>query len=160
LAHESVTDGKYGFEVGWVNEPPIVGQRNAIVVNVNDSTNEDAEIDISMLVVEVSYGGQTKTLSLQPVSEDSKNQYIAPILPTIPGKYTVKLSGMLNKTAIDNSIQPEEVQAADVISFPSAAAASKPQNSGLTWSEWLAIGGIVTGLAGLITGLMAFKNSR
>ena len=36
FAHTSVTAGDYTIEIGWVNEPPIVGQQNAIVVNVSD----------------------------------------------------------------------------------------------------------------------------
>ena len=34
LAHETVTVGDYEIEIGWVSEPPIVGQQNAVVVNV------------------------------------------------------------------------------------------------------------------------------
>ena len=34
LAHETVTVGDYQIEIGWVNEPPIVGQQNDVVVNV------------------------------------------------------------------------------------------------------------------------------
>ena len=160
FAHTPVTDGTYTIEVGWTDEPPVVGQRNAVVINVSDSANPDADIDISMLVVEVSYGGQTKTLTLQPLSEDSKNQYVAPILPAVAGKYTVKLSGMLGTTAISNSVEPEEVQAADVLSFPSAAAEKPAQASGLGLSAWLAIAAFIVGLAGLVLGFLAFQRTR
>ena len=30
LAHESVTAGDYEIEVGWLNEPPIVGEKRGI----------------------------------------------------------------------------------------------------------------------------------
>ena len=39
LAHTPVTDGTYTIEVGWTDEPPVVGQRNAVVINVSDSAN-------------------------------------------------------------------------------------------------------------------------
>src|SRR5215208_4816810 len=34
FAHEDVTVGDYDFEIGWIEEPPIAGQQNAILVNV------------------------------------------------------------------------------------------------------------------------------
>ncbi|MCX6081362.1 MAG: hypothetical protein NTW32_17665 [Chloroflexi bacterium] len=160
FAHTPVTDGTYTIEVGWAEEPPVVGQRNAVVINVSDSANPDADIDISMLVVEVSYGGQTKTLTLQPLSEDSKNQYITPILPAVAGKYTVKLSGKLGTTTISNSVEPEEVQAADVLSFPSVTAEKPAQPAALGLSAWLAIAALIVGLAGLVLGFFAFQKSR
>jgi len=160
FAHESVTAGNYTIEVGWTEEPPIVGQRNAIVVNISDSSSAEAEIDISTLVVEVSYGGQTKTLTLQPLSEETKNQYVAPILPSVPGKYTVKLSGSLGATAIANSVDVEEVEGADLLSFPSVPAEKPAQSSALGLSAWLAIAALVVGLAGLVLGFLAFQKTR
>ena len=160
FAHTPVTDGTYTIEVGWTEEPPIVGQRNAIVINVSDSAKADAVIDISMLVVEVSYGGQTKTLTLQPLSEDSKNQYIAPILPAVAGKYTVKLSGMLGSTTISNSVDPEEVQGIDVLSFPSVPAEKPAQAAGFGLSAWIAIAALIVGMAGLVLGFLAFQKKR
>jgi hypothetical protein len=160
LAHTPVSDGTYTIEVGWTDEPPVVGQRNAVVINVSDSANADAAIDISMLVVDVSYGGQTKTLTLQPLSEDSKNQYVAPILPSVAGKYTIKLSGMLGKTAISNSVDPEEVQGAEVLTFPNPTANNTSQSSSLSAGTWLAIAALIVGLAGLVLGFLAFQKSR
>ena len=118
LAHTTVHAGKYDLEVGWVDEPPVVGQRNAIVVNVVDTTAAGAAVDISKLIVNVTYGGQTRTLQLQPLSEDAVNQYIAPILPAVPGQYTVQLRGALGDTAVNVDVQPEEVVPADTLAFP------------------------------------------
>ena len=36
FAHVNITVGDYEFEIGWVDEPPIVGQQNAILVNVTN----------------------------------------------------------------------------------------------------------------------------
>src|SRR5258706_2700586 len=120
LAHTSVHAGNYEIEVGWVDEPPVIGQRNAIVVNVADTTATDAVVDVSKLVVSVTYGGESKTLELQPLSEDATNQYIAPILPTIPGQYSVHLSGKLGDTDVNADVQPEEVASTDKLAFPAA----------------------------------------
>ena len=88
LAHESITVGDYTLEVGWLSEPPVVGQHNAIVVNVTTGEEQPVE-DISSLTLTISYGGQQKTLTLEPVDEHSPGQYMAPILPTVAGEYSV-----------------------------------------------------------------------
>ncbi|HEX2696629.1 MAG TPA: hypothetical protein VHM28_02905 [Anaerolineales bacterium] len=155
LAHTTVHVGDYDVEIGWVDEPAVVGQRNAIVVNVSNTKSTDAIVDVSKLTVTVAYGGQTKTLELQPLSEDSKNEYIAPILPTIPGQYTVQLRGQLDSTNISEDVQPEEVASSDELAFPSASGAEA--NNGLNWSGWLSILGLISGLAGLTLGLLALR---
>ncbi len=157
-AHTTIHVGNYDVEIGWVDEPPIVGQRNAIVVNVSNTTNTSAQIDISKLTVDVTYGGQTKTLILQPLSEDTTNQYIAPILPTIPGQYTVQLRGQLDTTNISRDVTPEEVVTDDALAFPNVN--TTQQNSSMNWSEWLSIIGLIAGLAGLILAVLAFRKIR
>src|SRR5690242_3116498 len=116
LAHTPVTVGAYTVEIGWVNEPPIVGQQNAVVVNVSTTSDDKPVQDVSSLTVMVSYGGQNKTLTLQPLGEDTPGQFIAPILPTVAGQYTIVLGGKLGDTAVDNvQVQPEEVMPADTL---------------------------------------------
>jgi len=162
-AHTTVKVGKYQVEIGWVTEPPIVGQQNAIVVNVSSADANGTppdKIDVSGLKVDVAYGGETKALSLQPLGEDTPGQYVAPILPTIPGKYTIRLSGNLgDSTNITGEVQPEEVQSADVLQFPKVTN-TQTQTNGLGLAGWLAVIGIVTGLAGLIVALAALRKTR
>ena len=156
LAHESVTVGDYEIEVGWVNEPAVAGQMNGIAVNVtNTSTSEPVE-DVSSLSVTISYGGESKELSLEPRGEDTPGQFQAAILPTIPGQYTVMLGGQLGDTPVDAHVEPEEVGTADTIQFPSAPA-STPQsaNTGVAaWLTWLAV---LLGLVGVGLGVTALR---
>jgi hypothetical protein len=162
-AHTTIQVGKYQVEIGWVSEPPIVGQQNAIVVNVSsgdsNSTPPD-KIDVSGLKVDVVYGGETKSLNLQPLGEDTPGQYVAPILPTRPGKYTIRLSGNLgDSTNISGEVQPEEVETADVLQFPKAPnSQSSSADFGLT--GWLAVIGMVCGLAGLVLAVVALRKNR
>ena len=161
LAHESVTVGDYTVEIGWVNEPPLVGQQNAIVVNVSTTSDEQPVEDVSGLTVAVSYGGQNKTLTLQPLGEDTPGQFVAPILPTIPGQYTVNLGGKLGDTDVKVDVQPEEVRAADILQFPSAAsAASAQQSADLGVMNWLIYISLLIGLIALVLGVMALRKSR
>jgi hypothetical protein len=159
FAHTTIHVGNYDVEVGWVDEPPIVGQRNAVVVNVTNNSAADAQVDISKLTVDVSYGGQTKTLTLQPLSEDTKNQYVAPILPLVAGQYTVQLRGQLDTTNISSDVTPEEVVPAETLAFPSTANSQTPAGGGGA-SEWLSIVALVVGLAGLIVAWMAFRKAH
>jgi hypothetical protein len=160
-AHTTVHAGNYEIEVGWTDEPPVVGQRTAIVMNVSDTTATDSEVDISKLVVNVAYGGQTKTLTLQPVSEDAKNEYIAPLLPTIPGQYTIQLRGQIGAKNIDinEDVQPEEVTTSDVLAFPNTPNKGDSNNAS-TLNTWLFIGALLVAIAALILSILALRKSR
>jgi hypothetical protein len=166
-AHQTVSVGGYLVEIGWLDEPPVVGQRNAIVVNISLATPTPAggkveNIDVSRLNVSLVYGGQSKALTLQPLSEDSQNQFIAPILPTRPGKYTVALSGSIGTTPANAAVQPEEVLTADSLQFPLAT--DPPGSAGQTGGPDLAVGlagaALVVGLAALGTALFNLRRSR
>lgn len=158
LAHESITVGDYTIEVGWLNEPPVVGQHNAIVVNVTTNDEQPVE-DISSLTVTIAYGGQEKILELEPTDEHSAGQFVAPILPSVAGEYSVIFGGMLGETAVEAETHVEEVQPADTLEFPKVDASQpEPNNYGMT--EWLAIAGFVSGVTGLILSLVNMRKSR
>jgi hypothetical protein len=157
-AHTTIHVGNYDVEIGWVDEPPIVGQRNAIVVNLSNTTAASSVVDISKLTVDVSYGGQTKTLTLQPLSEDTTNQYIGPILPQVAGQYTVQLRGQLDSTNISSDVQPEEVVPAGTLAFPSVAT-SQSKIGGISMSDWVAAIGLIIGLAALILAFLAYRKA-
>ncbi len=155
-AHTTVHAGNYTVEVGWADEPPVVGQRNAFVVNVSNTASPDAVVDVSALTVTLAYGGQTKPLSLQPLSEAGKNQYIAPVLPTVPGLYTVQLRGRLDGTSLSQDVQPEEVLTSDALAFPSVSSGGSASPA-KDWGMWLGAAGVVSGLAGLVLGIIALR---
>jgi hypothetical protein len=161
FAHESITVGDYTIEIGWVNEPPIVGQQNAIVVNVSTTADKQPVEDVSGLTVAVSYGGQNKTLTLQPLGEDTPGQFVAPILPAIPGQYTVNLGGKWGDTDVKADVQPEEVQSADVLQFPSGAStAASDQSANLGTMSWLIYVSLLIGLIALVLGVIALRRSH
>jgi hypothetical protein len=152
FAHEGITVGDYGLEVGWVNEPPVVGQQNAIIVNVSNKS-EPVE-DVSALTVTVSYGDQNKLLTLQPLGEDTPGQFVAPILPTVAGQYTIVLGGKLGDTDVNVSVEPEEVQSADILAFPLFDI-----KEGIS-TDWLAWLGVLLGLIGIGLGITAQRKAR
>jgi len=158
LAHESITVGDYTLEVGWLSEPPVVGQQNAIVVNVSTTSDEKPVEDVSALTVTISYGGQDKPLTLQPLGEDTPGQFVAPILPTVAGEYSVILGGMLGDTAVDAETHVEEVQTADTLQFPSVASAE--QSADLGAINWLIYLSLLIALIALVLGVMALRKPR
>lgn len=161
LAHETVTVGNYEIEYGWLTEPTIVGQLNAFIVIVSDTSSGDAQPveDLSALTVTVSYGGQSKTLTLQPLGEDTPGQFVAPILPTIPGQYTLIFGGKLGDTDVNQvEVQPEEVETADALLFPNVPATEQGTNTGTT--NWLIYLSLLIGLIALGLGVMRLSKAR
>ena len=160
LAHEGVTIDNYEIEIGWFNEPPIVGQQNAVVVNVSNTGGGETEPveDVSSLVITISYGGQSKTLTLQPLGEDTPGQFVAPLIPTVAGQYTITLGGKLADTDISAEVEPEEVQSADVLQFPSVSTSQQNGDTGVTgWLIWLAL---FSGLIGIGLGFTALRKHQ
>ena len=159
-AHQTVTVGPYNVEIGWLNEPPIIGQMNAIVMNLSTSDGMATPVtdSISNLSLTVSYGGQTKTLMLQPLGEDTPGQYIAPILPTIPGLYTVDVNGTLGTTSIKVEVQPEEVQSGETVQFPQVN--SSTNQGGFNWAEGIGIAALVVSLGALVLAFLALRKHK
>ena len=160
FAHEGVTVGDYELEIGWLNEPPIVGQQNAVVVNVTDTSGGGSEPveDVSALTVTISYGGQDKTLTLQPLGEDTPGQFVAPILPTVAGLYTINLGGTLGDTTVNAAVEPEEVQPSEMLQFPVLDSAQQTSSSSSTdWLTWL---GVLLGLIGIGLGITAMRKAH
>lgn len=115
LAHTRVEVGPYTIVVGWLVEPPIVGERNALVVEISEGETPVADAE-SDLRAELVYGGQTFRTNLNPTEEPGL--YTATVFPTVRGQYAVRLFGTLGDMEIDETIEPEEVFSADRIQFP------------------------------------------
>jgi hypothetical protein len=139
---------------------------DAMALSMNDSGAHDhtapseamADVDVSELVVEASYGGQSKQLTLQPLGEDTPGQFVAPILPTVVGAYSIKLRGRIDGTDIQpTEVEPEEVQGAELLAFPAVAG---DQQDGMKTSDVLAVAGFLFGLGGLVLGFMALRKAR
>jgi hypothetical protein len=157
-AHESITVGDYQLVVGWASEPPVAGQRNAIELRVSDTgtgTEQPVE-DISALRMTVSYGGQQKSLTLEPLGEDSPGEFSAPIVPTVAGEYRLTFGGRLGDTPVDAETHVQEVQPAETLAFPSLDATS-PETSAFGLTGWLAIAGLLSGLAGLALSIFSLR---
>lgn len=165
-AHTSFPTGPYIVEIGWLNEPPVAGQPNAIVVNLSAanqaSSSAPVKMDYSGLTLQVAYGGQSKLLTLQPQSEDTPYNLMGVMTPAVMGKYTVtvngKLGGDLGSTPVSITMQPEEVVGLDSVQFPNLAQGQTSQSSA---SGWMPVAGLAAGILGILLGVIALmRKSR
>jgi hypothetical protein len=160
FAHSRVEAGPYVIILGWENEPVIVGERNALVIEVYEGdepvTDLEGQIDLTVF-----YGGRSFIGQLAPT--DKPGVYAAEIYPTLRGQYEVQLVGTIGTTSIDEILEPEEVLPANVLQFPE----SQPDpvalqdeitalQSELQTARMLAYGGLGAGILGIALGLAAF----
>lgn len=173
-AHTTVpAGGNYDLEYGWSNEPALVGQPNSVIINISkhgvdadepaDPNAPEYSVDVSGLTVEVDYGGQTKQLALAPLPDGEPGQYVASFVPTKAGQYTVKITGKLTGSEgdadVNLSVNPEDVETVDAYAFPTLPTSDASANSfGLT--GWLAVGGLVAGLIGIVIGVVALNQKK
>jgi hypothetical protein len=167
LAHTALKIGPYTVEVGWVDEPPIVGEKNAVFISItNDDTGKPVE-GVGTLNVTVSTGGKERQLELRPLSEDQPGQYAADFIPTRRGTYTVKLSGQIEQTDVITSTDIEEVVQATSLQFPEpvpdaqtiSQSVSQAQ-SAVSTANTTALIALVVGISGVALGSAALLRSR
>ncbi len=121
-AHILKTFNNVSVKIGWLNEPPLVGDTNEIDVFVYNGANDSApaisNTAMDNMKVIVQYGGQTKTLSLD-ASDDTPGLYTAALIPTQIGTYNVIIQGTINGTTIPSTTYPMQlVEAKDNYYFP------------------------------------------
>jgi hypothetical protein len=114
--HTEIKVGNYTIEAGWSNKPPLINNLNELVIFIfeNDSPVRNAMKDLS---VSINYGGINKKLNFLP-SEESVGQYLADIIPSNLGTYSLNLKGAIGTQSINNDIQIEEVEDAKKLTFP------------------------------------------
>ncbi len=167
LAHTALKIGPYTVEVGWVDEPPIVGEKNAVFISItNDDTSKPVE-GVSALNVTVSTGGKERPLELRPLSEDQPGQYAADFIPTRRGTYTVKLSGQIEKTDVMTSTDIEEVVPASDLQFPESVPDTQTisqsvdqAQSAVRTANTTALIALVVGIIGVLLGGLALLRGR
>jgi hypothetical protein len=162
-AHEGITVGDYEIVYGWVNEPPTAGQLNGVEISVNDTSSGEeqpaGEQVVQSLVVELTYGGETRTLTLDPVF-DTPGSFAATVIPSIPGLYSLKFSGTLGDASVDTEVELEEVQPADAVQFPQGASTEPvQQNVAVGTADWVIWLSLLLGILGVALGAMALRKT-
>ena len=119
LAHGDKEVGDLTVVIGMIGEPVVAGQKSGIEVAIRRG---ETPVEGATLAVEVSIGELRESFDLEP-AWNRPGWYKVDFIPTVPGAYTVVLTGDVEGTAIDLEMTagPEtfsEVVAAGDVSFP------------------------------------------
>jgi hypothetical protein len=114
--HIEIQVGNYTIEAGWEEEPPLLNNLNNVLVGIyeNDNPVRNAMRDLS---VSINYGGVGKELNFIP-SEQSAGVYLADIIPSQLGSYSVTLTGAIGTQSINNTLPIEDVEDTNRLTFP------------------------------------------
>ena len=136
VAHAHTVDsvGEYRVEIGWLNEPVVSGETNAIEFfasplepcpNIEDRIKcaesqpfEDGIAGLEDTVkMKLLFKGKTITLPLV-ADHNTIGQYHAFVTPTISGFYQANIIGTIQDTPISLSMHPPKVEERAYIEFP------------------------------------------
>ena len=129
-AHTTIEVGHYEIEVGWQDEPPVVGILNAITIDIREPGDVDgASMGITNafrnLDATVISGGASKVLDIN--TDPRPGHYYAKIIPTKTGSLEVKLEGKINGIEVNVVIPIEDVESTSVLDFPTTSGSSSGQ---------------------------------
>ena len=129
-AHTTIQVEPYEIEVGWQDEPPVVGILNAITIDIRepgDVEGVSAGITNGFKKLEASVvsGGVSKVLDIN--TDPRPGHYYAKIIPTKTGSLQIELKGEINGVEIDVLIPIEDVESTSVLDFPPTSSSSSGQ---------------------------------
>jgi len=129
-AHTTIEVGPYEIEVGWQDEPPVVGILNAITIDIREPGDvEGVSMGVNNafknLQASVVSGGASKVLDIN--TDPRPGHYYAKIIPTKTGSLEIKLQGEVNGIKINEIIPVEDVESTSVLDFPTTSGSSSGQ---------------------------------
>ena len=129
-AHTTIEVGPYEIEVGWQDEPPVMGILNAITIDVREpgdvqGVSTGITSAFKKLEASVVSGGASKVLDVN--TDPRPGHYYAKIIPTKIGSLQIKLKGEINDIQIDTVIPIEDVESTSVLDFPPMSSSSSGQ---------------------------------
>jgi hypothetical protein len=118
LAHEIVVIGPYWLNIGWQSEPPLVGEKNAVLIIAANAETSAMVESLATIRISISTGGRSQELVFVPVAEDTPGQFVADVIPTVRGVYTLELRGTLGDERVSADVDLDEVEDAGSLQFP------------------------------------------
>jgi hypothetical protein len=114
--HTEIQVGNYTIVGGWEEEPPLLNTLNNVLVGISENDNpvRNALKDLSIIIT---YGGLDKKLDFVP-SEESPGIYLADIIPSQLGSYSLNLTGTIGTEKINNNIPIEDIEDTKKLTFP------------------------------------------
>ena len=129
-AHTTIQVEPYEIEVGWQDEPPVVGILNAITIDIREPGDVEGVSTgvinaFKKLDASVVSGGASKVLDIN--TDPRPGHYYAKIIPTKTGSLEVKLAGEINGVQINTIIPIEDVESTSILDFPPTSTSSSGQ---------------------------------
>ena len=129
-AHTTIQIDPNEIEIGWQDEPPIVGILNAITIDIREPGDVEGVSTgvinaFKKLDASVVSGGASKVLDIN--TDPRPGHYYAKIIPTKTGSLEVKLVGEINGVQINTIIPIEDVESTSVLDFPPTSTSSSGQ---------------------------------
>jgi hypothetical protein len=119
--HITKNFGNIQVEAGWSNEPPLLGELNNVIVQVNQTSGKNTQTPVinalASMDIEVKYGGVTKPLDFVP-SEETEGLYNGQMIPTRVGSYSLVLNGTIQEQKISAEIPLDLVESKQKLNFP------------------------------------------
>jgi hypothetical protein len=165
LAHARVVQGDYAFVLGWLDEPPVAGLKNAALVELSTTAdNQPVTGAEATLTAQIAYGGKTRDLLLRPLA-GSPGTYVGDFIPSRRGTYTLKLGGTVGSQPIDVSADIEEVGSSDNLAFPEPVNSDLQKaiddlQSQLSTARLIGLTGLLVGLISLVLVVLLFSRQR
>lgn len=163
-AHTTTTIGPYDVLIGWVDEPPVVGQRNAILYEISRDGAPISGVEAT-LDAEIGYGDRTMRVNLNPT--DVPGRYVSPFIPSVRGVYSVRLFGAIEEFDVDQMLEPEEVGDGAMLAFPEPLVDTRAMqeqidtlSADLGAARTLALVGLGVGAVGLLLGVLGLLRGR
>jgi hypothetical protein len=137
-AHTVDAVGEYRVEIGWMNEPVVSGETNAlelyisplvdcpdILISMECANSQEFQNGIEglrkLLQVQFVYD-KTQTITLPLVSDhDIPGKYYAFITPTVSGYFQANLIGTILDAPVNLSMHPPPIAERSYIEFPELA---------------------------------------
>ena len=126
-AHTIDSVGEYRVEIGWMNEPIVSGETNAIEfyvsplepgIELEDQVFQNGITGLKNTVkIKLIFKDESITLPLSP-DHDIPGKYYAFVNPTVSGFYQANILGTIVDTPISLSMHPPKVAERSYIEFP------------------------------------------
>lgn len=126
-AHTIDSVGEYRVEIGWMNEPIVSGETNAIEfyvsplepgIELEDQVFQNGITGLKNTVkIKLIFKDESIVLPLSP-DHDISGKYYAFVNPTVSGFYQANILGTIVDTPISLSMHPPKVAERSYIEFP------------------------------------------
>ncbi len=116
-AHTVTEVGDYAIIAAWENEPPVVGEWNAIVIDIFNTNGAISATEVGLRQFELVNGEITRA-AVPSQSFAETVRFTVSFIPTVEGEIGVHLVGTLAGDPLDVTVYPERVEPVRILQFP------------------------------------------